>query len=133
MQSETIPAFYGYSSYEDEPFRGTYESVDTAAVAGFDYYPDAESIWICEGYPVAVRNFVHADSILDNIADAAFDDVGEVVDDWFTEVPNDKKQELKDLIADWVIKHYPPNFWLAKNAKQVFRKDYPDVDQLPEE
>ena len=133
MQSESIPTFYGYGLYEDEPFHGTYESVDAAAVAAFDYYPDAESIWICEGYPVTLTNFIHGGGIIDNIVENVGEEVGEVSEGWLEKVPSEKVHELEQVIADWIMKEYPPRFWLAKNTKRVFRKDYPDVDQLPEE
>lgn len=130
---DTTPDHYGYGTVEDEPFQGNCATFDEAVAEGFDLHSDAESIWICEGYAVKVRNFVHADGILDNIAENAADEVGEVADDWLHKVPNEKSQELKDLIATWIETNYPPRFWLAKNSKQVFRKDYPELPQLPED
>lgn len=123
MQS---PSHYGYGSYEDEPFHGRFESVDAAAIAGFEHYPDAENIWVCEGYPVRLTDFIHGNNIIDNIVENAGEEVGEVTNGWLEKVPNEKVRELEQLIADWIMREYPPKFWLAKNIKQVFRKDYPE-------
>lgn len=130
MQPDNQPPFYGYGTVEDEPFTGPCATFDAAVTEGFTAYDDAESIWICEGYPVKVRDYVGAHRILEQIAEDAADEVGEIVGEWLTRVPADKIQELEELIAAWVIKHYPPKFWLTKNSKQVFRKDYPDLPQL---
>ena len=127
------PSHYGYGSYEDEPFHRRFESVDAAAVAGFEHYTDAHAIWVCEGYPVQLTDFIHGDGIIDDIVENAGEEVGEVTNGWMEKVPNERVRELEQLIADWIMKEYPPSFWLAKNAKRVFRKDYPDVEQLPQE
>lgn len=131
---ETAPSrqtlWFGYGSCEDEPFAGNYSSFDEAAIAGFEMLSDAQSIWVCEGRPIQLTNYIHGDGILENISENACEEVGEPVDEWLVNVPNVKVREFEEHIAAWIQANYPPQFWIASNAKQVFRKDYPDVEQF---
>jgi hypothetical protein len=77
---------------------------------------------IYEGEQVqrSASDYLHspADTIMEQLADAAWDEAGEFAEGW-PELPADKKQELGDLIGKWLDANLPVHFWTVRNVRKL--------------
>ena len=108
---------------------------DCWSANGENYHSDIDSVidelevgqTIYEGVKKApnVKDWVSADSIIEDIQTSCWDDHGEWAEDFLGDVSPEAKEELEVLVAAWVMKHDAPNFWLAT---QVVERDVTEED-----
>jgi hypothetical protein len=77
---------------------------------------------IYEGEQVqrSASDYLHspADTIMEQLADAAWDEAGEFAEGW-PELSADKKQELGGLIGKWLDANLPVHFWTVRNVRKL--------------
>lgn len=64
----------------------------------------------------STAEFVCVANVIDCISDAAFDEYG--VEDYCASTSPEARQELKDVIAAWVDKHAPINFFAVDDIEE---------------
>lgn len=68
---------------------------------------------------VEVKDYVSPigiESLLEQFDDWAYEDVGEVYDCCFTNVPKEAKDELHEIIRQWAEKHVSLPYWKVVNV-----------------
>jgi hypothetical protein len=115
---------YCYSE-DGEFFHGDHTSREAAAAAGFDCYPDAETIYVGLRVRNSAHLFVDGESILTQVSECAGDNAGECAEDWLwgSDIRKPEKvAELEQLVGDWIQANDPPDFYMVKYVEPVARE-----------
>lgn len=112
-------------SYDGEIYRGDFDSPLAAAAEVFEGEPDRETVHVGESVHAPTTDYVSADWIIDDITNRAYEECGEVAEDWLHALSRDKeaKAELAKLVAGFIDKHERPTFWKVQNCRQVTRDE----------
>lgn len=62
---------------------------------------------------------IDVDSFLETCDERAYEEIGEIYDNCFSDVNDDEKQELKELITDWAKKRVNMRFWKVINTQEL--------------
>lgn len=110
MNRESV---WGYSSSPDaEQWSGECETREEAIAEGRAEY-EGEEFWIVEGKRLDPARFMpDPDRILDEAGERAFDEVGDIAED-FPETTKEARDELAALLVTWARKHISCEFWQA--------------------
>lgn len=68
------------------------------------------SYYDCDTEPVSLTNYLNASVVLDDAADAAYNDLGECAEDAFS-VSGVAVSELDELLSAWIAKHIAGEYW----------------------
>lgn len=125
---------YSYST-DEERYQGHFDSPEDAAAEALYADPDLESVFVGEIREPAVRDFVSASQILDDVDQQAFDECGECCEDWLDDLRHSAPllAELEDLVGAWIEKHAPPWFWIVVNVREITRAEMVAAGQLDAE
>lgn len=104
-------------------------SVDEAIEAAFEYW-GSDYVAECSHVYVGIRETVRAgdylstDRLVEDMAERAYDDVGESSEDWLYDVKTEHATELDMLVVDlinaWADTHgYQPDFWRVCNVQEI--------------
>lgn len=74
-------------------------------------------VYYAEKKPPSAYDLCDADLVLEQIQCSADDIGGEYAED-FSDVSQEAKDELGNILAAWVTKHCNINFWTVKNIKE---------------
>ena len=106
-----------------ERWSGTCATRDEAIKEGRDHY-GKDGFSINSGTPHSASEFMlDVDFILEETAQRAHDEVGEVSDD-FPDVTDEAKKELETLLKTWADKNIKCGFWTADGTAE----DIPPLD-----
>jgi len=98
-----------------DPFRGNERTREDAMEEARDWIDPQPGEGFTTGkvIPKLLSDYVCPDRILENACEDAFDDVGEVVEEWNNhELPEAAKEDFKKLLNVWAHKHrLHPQFW----------------------
>ncbi|MGH8032253.1 MAG: hypothetical protein ACREO8_07795 [Luteimonas sp.] len=111
-------------SADEEFFHGDHASRGEAAAAGFDQYPDAETIYVGVQARYTAHRFVDGESILTQISECAGDNAGECAEDWLWGPDirkSEKTAELEQLVGDWIQANEPPEFYMVEDVEPAAR------------
>ena len=64
------------------------------------------------------KQWVNADSVIEDIQCQANDECGEYAEDYLANISEEAKQELFDLIVAWANTHEKPHFWFVENVRE---------------
>lgn len=67
--------------------------------------------------PIDIKNLIDADDVIETIGERAWDQAGEVAED-YPDVSADARNELNCLLQGWIKKHCMPTFYTVQNAEQ---------------
>jgi len=81
--------------------------------------PIGATYWRGEKQELTVDECIDVDSLLESCDERAYEEIGEVYDNCFTDVTDSEKQELKSLITEWAKKHVKMRFWKVRNTKEM--------------
>lgn len=71
------------------------------------------------------KNFYGVDELLEMVADNAYQECGDVAEDYLSYVKEEHKQELDELITGWFKKHnYLPDFYTIENVSTIKLSDF---------
>lgn len=62
---------------------------------------------------------IDVDSFLETCDERAYEEIGEIYDNCFSDVNGDEKQELKELITEWAKKRVNMRFWKVINTQEL--------------
>lgn len=112
-------------SYDGDLYSGDFDNPLAAAAEVFDGIPDRDTVHVGESVRAPTTDYVSADWIIDDIANRAYEECGEVAEDWLHGLSQDAavKAELEKLVADFIDKHERPTFWKVENVRQVTRAE----------
>lgn len=112
-------------SYDGELYQGEFDSPLAAAAEVFEGIIDRETVHVGESVYAPTTDYVSADWLIDDIATRAYDECGEVAEDWLRGLAKnaEAKAELEKLVADFIDKHERPTFWKVENCRQVTRAE----------
>lgn len=106
---------WGYaSSRHEEVWTGALDSREAAIEEARETF-DGEPFWIVSGHrpdPAAWCPDL-TDIIEDRIGENAYDNAGELAEDWPPVVSKEARAELQDFAKEWVRKYMPVSFWIA--------------------
>lgn len=118
MSDKTI---YSYSFSVDGNYGGKFDSVEEAladARGSLAKWPEPtdenlanHSVYIGECEPLNELDIVSATSVIEDMQQRAYEECGEVTEDWMDTVTEGQRTELENLIEGWVKKHFPVEFW----------------------
>lgn len=124
-----------YSNCTDgEFFHGEFETAEDAAVDAFNENEELKSVEVGENHKSPASFYVAPGNILDEIAQFASEECGEIADGWLEGLVRDKakKAELKKLVGDWIEANEPPTFWRVENTRTITRAEMVAAGQLKE-
>lgn len=115
---------YSYCT-DGEFFRGEFATLEEAAIDAFNDDTELESVEVGENHNSPASFYVSAESILEDIAQRASEECGEIADDWLEDLMIDKEKlaDLEKLVGDWIENNEPPTFWRIDNTKTITRAD----------
>lgn len=67
-----------------------------------------------DGFPVTHEHVIsvyQVEHLLENLDEQVYDDVGEVYDNDYSDVPAEAKEELRQLLITWAKKHVGLRYW----------------------
>ena len=76
-----------------------------------------DTVYTGDGETPDPAGWVDADDIIEQLACRAYDDCGEVAED-YPEVSKEAKAELESLLEAWVRKHCTPTFYMIKDVQE---------------
>lgn len=116
---------YCYAQYEEGPYQDSESDVVRDTLEGF-VRCEAVTIWRGVKIPKRHSDFIsfNADDIIERMSESAFEECGEVADDYLP--PLSPKQEhsleihMNNAATKWFNQHIPqPTFWVADELEQV--------------
>ncbi len=69
------------------------------------------SYWRGEKKELTHAEYIDVGSFLEQCGERAYEEIGEIYDNCFTDVGDDAKNELGDLILAWAKKHVKIRYW----------------------
>ncbi len=114
---------YAYS-IDEEYYHAEYDTANAAAAEGFLCYEYADVVWVGRIVRTNVKSFVYADSILEMIAESVCEHHGDYSGGWFNDMvtPSEKHKELQTIIAEWIEKNYPIEFFSVVDVAAFTRE-----------
>lgn len=76
-----------------------------------------QTVYVGEAIPVEPEQLFDSDDLFDQLADRAYDIVGEAAEDYPERFSDDAAKELNDLVHGWMLKHCPPSFFCVRNVR----------------
>lgn len=73
------------------------------------------TVWKGDKIPVDITGYVDAGDIIEMLGERAYDDVGEVAEEW-PDVSAEARKELDALLGAWVSKHCTATFYRVRNV-----------------
>lgn len=124
-KEETMNDKYAYS-IDEEYYEGEYDTANAAAAEGFSCYEDADVVSVGRIVRPDVKSFVYADNILEVIAEDICEHHGDYLNGWCDDMvtPSEKHNELQTIIADWIEKNYPIEFFSVDDVVKFTREWY---------
>ncbi len=74
--------------------------------------------WEADAIEISHADNIDVQSILENMDERLYEEVGEIADCDYSDVPQDAKDELAALITGWAEKHVNLRYWKVRNAKE---------------
>lgn len=81
--------------------------------------PVGATYWRGEKKELTHVDCIDVDSFLEQCDERAYEEIGEVYDNCFSDVGEDAKKELSNLIEAWAKKHVTIRFWKVLNIKEM--------------
>jgi hypothetical protein len=75
--------------------------------------------WEADAVEISHADNIDVHGILENMDERLYEEVGEIADCDYTDVPQEAKDELAALIAGWAAKHVNLRYWKVRNAKEL--------------
>lgn len=116
---------YCYSAMDDGPFA---ESFEEACEHAWDYcFPDEVTtlqIFRGKARPCSISAYVPTRRIIDDLQEAAYEDVGEFGEAWLEDLTNEQVKDLEkhlgQALSSWANKHnLQPHFWAVDSIKEI--------------
>lgn len=116
---------YSYS-HDGDFYSGRLSSPHAAAAKLFSLNPDLEVAYVGEIVDLPAHHFVDVNEILRSTSNEAFDACGEFSENWLSALfqNEQKKDDLRKLIGDWLQENYPPQFWVVKNVIIISKEEF---------
>lgn len=107
-------------STNKETFKGEFDSRAEAIAEGFEY-TDGDSIMTGVAKPFEV---VIADKVIYKLQEMAFEEAGDVSEDWLKGVSSEAQKDLDDAIRAWLKRHdLEPKFSCVDEIETHERED----------
>lgn len=81
--------------------------------------PIGATYWKAEAHPFSHSDVVDVDSFLEQCDERAYDEIGEVFGNNFSNVDDEAKKELEALLLAWCEKHIDLNYWTVRNSQEM--------------
>lgn len=131
---EPLERVWGYGESEDtEEWQGAFASREEAIAEGAVEL-DAEEFWILQGvYPDPGDVTPSAEHILEEMAETAHDNWGDLVSEDYPDVSDAGVAELDDLLKAWARKHCKSHHWVmvGKPEKIDLKGGVPSASDIP--
>jgi hypothetical protein len=113
--SEANKTIWGYSHSENvDLVSGKCFSREAAIIEAANELEleDGEVFFLWSGVEPSPARFVpDADDVIEQMGERAYEEIGEAAED-FPEATDEAKNELRDLLGAWAVKHFTPcRFW----------------------
>ena len=84
-----------------------------------DEDPVGRTYWRGEKKELTHSEGIDVDSFLEQCDERGYEEIGEVYDNCFTDVSDEEKKELHDLILEWAKKRVNIRFWKTINVQEL--------------
>ena len=74
--------------------------------------------WRGEAIPINHSDQISVDSLLENMDDRLYEEVGDVAESEYSDVSNEAKVELVELLTAWADKHVMLRYWKVRNVTE---------------
>lgn len=74
--------------------------------------------WEADAIEISHADNIDVQGILENMDERLYEEVGEIADCDYTDVPQEAKDELAALITGWAAKHVNLRYWKVRNTKE---------------
>ena len=125
------PEVWGYTRDPDHDYQGRCPSRAAAIEEGTREF-SGDPFWICRGEACASSEFVpDVDDILEGMGQRAADDVGDVAEDFATEVSTEAREELESFLRGWANRHVECSFRRVGSEERIEPKQTPEPGKEP--
>lgn len=99
--------------------------IEISDVMGIHTYGEKSVTSFDVGQIFPYDKFNGVDELLELVADNAYQECGDVAEDYLDDVKEEHKQELDELITGWFKKHnHLPNFYMIENVSTIKLSDF---------
>lgn len=82
-----------------------------------DHLKAGDTVWVGVAQHPKPEQLFNSDWLIENMGEAAYDIAGEHGGEDYPDVTDDQVKELESLVADWIKRTCPPNFWTVKGVR----------------
>lgn len=120
------------TSLNDDIFNGEqFETEDEAIDYMVNDLPKGDDFYIGVPRKVEIGNLFNISQLIDAIQENAYDEVGDVAEDYLSDCNYKKQQELEKIICDWFKKNnFEPTFYAVDDIKHYLILDDKKVKRL---
>lgn len=107
-------------STNEESFFGEYESQEDALREAINQerVEAGQKLWIGQTAERKASNYVGLDSLVEGMAERAYEEVGEAAEGWPDLSPEDQ-EKLEKLIGDFLNEHSPVSFFAVEDVEKI--------------
>lgn len=103
-------------SVDNEIFR--YDSLRQLIDWNVGTFNPGDTVYVGIAKPPVLSEFCDADDVIDLMMDRGADIGGGFADDFMSNVTNEAKSELTELLKAWMEKHVEVNFFTVENVRE---------------
>lgn len=81
--------------------------------------PLGATYWRGDKVPLTLAECIDVGSFLEMCDERAYEEIGEVYDNCFTDVTDEEKKELAELLTEWAKKRVNMRFWKVINVQEL--------------
>jgi hypothetical protein len=86
--------------------------------------------WRGEKVELTHKDCIDVENFLEHCDEQAYEEIGEVYDNCFTDVDDDAKNELGDLLLEWAKKRVNIRYWKVINVQEL-KIEVDDLEAMP--
>lgn len=103
-------------STNNEDFR--YSSLEDLIDSNSGEFEAGQTVYVGEGRRPKVSEFCDADDVIEMMQNRAYDIGGEYADGFMDDISAEEKQELNDLLKNWMDKHVSIDFYTVHDVRE---------------
>lgn len=116
------------NKFNSDPYNKN-NTIALSDIMGIDTYGEKLFESFDVGQIFTYKNFYGVDELLEMVADNAYQECGDVAEDYLSYVKEEHKQELDELITGWFKKHnYLPDFYTIENVSTIKLSDFDEYN-----
>ena len=119
LQESTVPEYCYSTSEEIFNYDSVGDAIDELRGKMYESELIGATYWRGEKKELTHAECIDVGSFLEQCDERAYEEIGEIYDNCFTDIGDDAKNELGDLILAWAKKHVNIRYWRVINSQEL--------------